>query len=92
MDAAVYGVPEKVLGEEVVCSVQLKPNHSNVTAEHIIAHCRKQMAAFKVPIYVDIRHEPLPRNANGKIVKRDLKEEITPIVEKMRAAINKSKL
>jgi long-chain acyl-CoA synthetase len=62
MDAAVYGVPEKVLGEEVVCSVQLKPSHKNITAEDIVAHCRKNMAAFKVPIYVDVRHEPLPRN------------------------------
>jgi len=40
---------------------------------------KRSVAAFKVPIRVDIRHEPLPRNANGKILKRQLKDEVVGV-------------
>lgn len=41
----------------------------HITSQDIIAFLRPKLAGFKVPIYVDIRNEPLPRNANGKIQK-----------------------
>jgi long-chain acyl-CoA synthetase len=34
------------------------------------------LAAFKVPVRIELRHEPLPRNPNGKIMKRELKREL----------------
>jgi long-chain acyl-CoA synthetase len=74
MDAAVVGIPHKVLGEEVGAIVQVKPGH-DVTESELQAHVAEHLAAFKVPVKIQIRHEPLPRNANGKIMKRDLREE-----------------
>lgn len=75
MDAAVIGRPHRVLGEEVVAVVQLAPGREAGEAE-LQAHCRDRIAAFKVPVLIDLRREPLPRNANGKIVKPQLKDEL----------------
>ena len=73
MDAAVVGIPHKVLGEEVGAVVQMAPGKS-VSVEELKAHVGKQLAAFKVPVQIDIQSDPLPRNANGKILKKDLRE------------------
>ncbi len=75
MDAAIVGIPHKVLGEEVGAVVQVAPDAS-VTEADLQAHVREHLAAFKVPIKIDIRTEPLPRNANGKILKNELREQI----------------
>ncbi|HBM86927.1 MAG TPA: fatty acid--CoA ligase, partial [Rhodobiaceae bacterium] len=74
MDAAIIGIPHKVLGEEVGAIVQVTDG-SLVTEEALQGHVREQLAAFKVPIKIEIRNEPLPRNANGKILKTQLREE-----------------
>ena len=71
IDAAVVGVPHKTLGEEVKAVVQLKPGSSATEAE-IRAFCREHLADFKVPEYVEIRDEPLPRNPAGKVLKNVL--------------------
>lgn len=75
MDAAVIGLPHKVLGEEVGAVVQVKPGAS-VTEEDLRKHVGRHLASFEVPVRIEIRTEPLPRNANGKILKRQLKEEV----------------
>jgi len=75
MDAAVVGIPHRVLGEEVGAVVQLVPD-SKTTELDLREHVAKHLASFKVPIKVEIRKEPLPRNANGKILKRDLKKDM----------------
>ena len=77
MDAAVVGIPHKVLGEEVGAVVQLKPGMS-VSEDELRAHVANQLAAFKVPVEVQFMDEPLPRNANGKILKNELRERFTP--------------
>ena len=74
MDAAVVGIPHKVLGEEVGAIVQIKPG-AKVTEEKLRAFVGEHIAAFKVPVKIELRTEPLPRNANGKILKRQLKDE-----------------
>ncbi|MEM9263806.1 MAG: AMP-binding protein, partial [Pseudomonadota bacterium] len=73
MDASVVGIPHKVLGEEVGAVVQVKPGQS-VTEDELRAHVRAQLAAFKVPVEIQFEAEPLPRNANGKILKNILRE------------------
>jgi long-chain acyl-CoA synthetase len=75
MDAAVVGLPHRVLGEEVGAVVQISPG-STVSEDELKQHVAGQLAAFKVPVRVELRNEPLPRNANGKIMKRQLKEEM----------------
>ncbi|RAN35910.1 class I adenylate-forming enzyme family protein [Hyphomonas pacifica] len=77
MDAAVVGIPHKVLGEEVGAVVQLKPGMS-VTEEELRHHAAKHLAAFKVPVEIHFMDEPLPRNANGKILKPVLREQFKP--------------
>ena len=72
VDAAVVGVAHKTLGEEVKAVVQLRPG-SNTTAEDLRAFCRERLADFKVPEYVELRTEPLPRNPAGKVLKNLLR-------------------
>jgi len=74
MDAAVFGAPHRILGEEPVAVVQIAPGHE-VTEEDLKAYVRQHLAHFKVPVKIELRREPLPRNPNGKILKRQLKEE-----------------
>jgi long-chain acyl-CoA synthetase len=75
MDAAVVGIAHRVLGEEVGAAVQLRPG-ADVSEPSLKAHVAEHLAAFKVPVRIVFRDEPLPRNANGKILKRQLKQEL----------------
>jgi long-chain acyl-CoA synthetase len=75
LDAAVIGIPDLVLGEEVGAVVQLKPG-ATATPEELQAHVRERLAAFKVPVRVWFRDEDLPRNPAGKILKRDLRADL----------------
>jgi long-chain acyl-CoA synthetase len=72
MDAAVIGREHQSLGEEPLAVVQLKPGR-NASAEDLRHHCAQNLAAYKVPVDVVFWPETLPRNANGKIVKKELK-------------------
>ena len=73
MDAAVVGIPHRVLGEEVGALVQIRPGGS-VSEQELKDHVKSQLAGFKVPVRIDQLDEPLPRNANGKIMKPDVKK------------------
>jgi long-chain acyl-CoA synthetase len=73
MDAALVGIPHKTLGEEPGAVVTLKPGAEATEAE-LRAHVAEHLAAFKVPVKVKFWHETLPRNANGKILKNELKK------------------
>ena len=75
MDAAVVAIPHKILGEEVGAVVQIAPGKF-VDEQELKAHVRQLLAGFKVPIKIEIRHEPLPRNANGKIMKSELRDDM----------------
>jgi long-chain acyl-CoA synthetase len=72
MDAAVIGIPHTILGEEPGAIVKLKDGAS-ATEEELRHWVAQRLAAFKVPVKVKFWHETLPRNPQGKILKRDLK-------------------
>ncbi len=73
MDAALVGIPHKTLGEEAGAVVTLKPG-ATATEEELRAFVAERLAAFKVPVKVIFWHETLPRNANGKILKAELRK------------------
>ena len=73
MDAAVVGVPHRILGEEPAAVVTLKPGAEATEAE-LRAHVAERLAAFKVPVAIKFWPETLPRNPNGKILKSELKK------------------
>ena len=76
-EAALLGRPHRVLGEEPVAVVHLAPDMAASEAE-LQAFLRTRLAAFKVPVAIRFLAEPLPRNANGKIIKRDLRALFEP--------------
>lgn len=71
-DAALIGIPHRTLGEEPAAVVHLAPGTTATEAE-LQDWVRARLAPFKVPVRVAFVAETLPRNANGKILKRELK-------------------
>ena len=74
-EAAVVPVPDDMMGEKV--GAVIVPAEGELDVEAVIAHVRERLADFKVPQYVAIRAEPLPRNAGGKVLKKPLRDETT---------------
>ena len=74
-DAAVIGIPHHVLGEEVGAVVHLAPG-TTATEEELREWVAARLAGFKVPVRIWFLDDPLPRNPNGKIMKRELKTDL----------------
>ena len=66
------GRAHQTLGEEPCAVVTVKPGATATEAE-LKAFVAERIASFKVPVAIIVRAEPLPRNANGKILKGELK-------------------
>lgn len=75
LEAAVVGIPHPVLGEEVAAVVQVRRG-SGVTADDLRHHVREHLAAFKVPVVVELRTDELPHSPQGKVQKRQLRDEL----------------
>jgi long-chain acyl-CoA synthetase len=73
-EAAVVAVPDEMMGEKVG-AVIVPLAGSEFDVEAVLAHTRAQLADFKVPQYVALREEPLPRNPGGKVLKAQLREQ-----------------
>ena len=74
-EAAVFAVPDERLGEAVGVAIVKLPG-AQLTAEELQNHVRTLIASFKVPEHIWFSEEPLPRNANGKFLKRELRETL----------------
>jgi long-chain acyl-CoA synthetase len=72
LEAAVYGIPDAVFGEQVKAAVVLKPGQ-DATEEEIREFCVQRLADYKVPKGI-IFMEELPRNPGGKVIKVKLRE------------------
>ncbi len=72
-EVAVFGVPDAQWGELVMACVVLKPGE-NLTAEDLIAFCRRSLASYKLPRRVEISETDLPKNSSGKVLKKSLRE------------------
>lgn len=71
-DAALIGLPHRTLGEEPAAVVHLAPGET-VSEEELKLWVRERLAVFKTPVRIVFLPEPLPRNANGKILKKELR-------------------
>ena len=74
-EAAVFGVPHERLGEEVAVAVRPKLGMS-VEPDELRATVAAKLAPYKVPSRVLVVTEPLPRNAAGKVLKRELRDRV----------------
>ncbi|HEY8547006.1 MAG TPA: AMP-binding protein [Acidimicrobiales bacterium] len=77
-EAAIIGVPHERLGEDVHAVVRLRDG-ATADAAALRAHVAERLAAFKVPAVVHLTGETLPRNAAGKVLKRELRERLTTV-------------
>lgn len=73
-DVAVIGIPHRSLGEEVAAVIVPKPGHGESDTESVREYATQKLAAFKVPVHVFWQSEPLPRNATGKVLKKELRD------------------
>ena len=71
VEAAVVGVDHRTLGQEVKAIVVPRPGAA-LDPEAVRAFVGETLAYYKVPAYVEVRDEPLPRNATGKVMKHVL--------------------
>jgi long-chain acyl-CoA synthetase len=74
-ECSVFGVIDERLGEEVGAALLLKPG-TQASAADLRAHCAALIASYKVPRYLWLQAEPLPRNASGKFLKRELRDQL----------------
>jgi acyl-CoA synthetase (AMP-forming)/AMP-acid ligase II len=73
-EVAVVGVPDEMMGEKVGAIVVSRPG-KQIDVTELLEFAGKRLGDFKVPQYVIVRDEPLPRNPGGKILKPKLRKE-----------------
>lgn len=73
-DVAVFGLPDARLGESVAAVVNVKTGFTT-TQDELQAFLAGKLAMFKIPATIDVRTEELPRNATGKVLKKDLRAQ-----------------
>ncbi|MDZ7289579.1 MAG: acyl--CoA ligase [candidate division KSB1 bacterium] len=75
LETAVIGIPDQFIGE-VICAYIVPKNGVPVPDEEIISYCRERLPDYKVPRRVIMR-DSLPKNASGKIMKEQLRKEVS---------------
>lgn len=76
-ECSVFGVPDDRLGEEVGVAIFLGPD-VQLSPDELRDHCATLIAKHKIPRYIWLMDAPLPRNASGKFLKRELREQLDP--------------
>jgi acyl-CoA synthetase (AMP-forming)/AMP-acid ligase II len=72
-EVAVFGIPDPKWGELVMACVVLKPGKT-LSADELIAYCRRSLANYKIPHRVEFSDTELPKSGSGKILKKVLWE------------------
>jgi long-chain acyl-CoA synthetase len=72
-EVAVFGIPDPQWGELVMACVVLKAG-TTLTADDLIAFCRRSLASYKLPRRVEFLETDLPKSTSGKILKKTLRE------------------
>ena len=79
-EAAALGISHPVLGQAVVL-VTYAPDNDETLSGQLLVDCKKQLPGFMVPARIMARHEPLPRNPNGKIDRKKLSADLAGLFE-----------
>ncbi|MBP6380732.1 MAG: acyl--CoA ligase [Sphingorhabdus sp.] len=77
-ECSVFGVPDDRMGEEVAAAIFLKEGET-LDADSLREEMAKHIAKHKLPRFVFFVDEPLPRNASGKFLRRELRETLVPV-------------
>jgi len=77
LECVAFAVPDDRLGEEVGAAIHLRDG-ALLDPAGLREHLASKLAAFKIPRYMWFLAEPLPRNANGKFLKRELRDVLDP--------------
>jgi acyl-CoA synthetase (AMP-forming)/AMP-acid ligase II len=72
-EVAVVGVPDPMMGEKVGAVIVPLPG-ATVDPRQVVGYARQHLADYKVPQYIAVQAEPLPRNPSGKVLKKPLRE------------------
>ena len=80
-DCAVVGLPNSTMGEEVAAVIVLRPGRV-LEAEAINRHVARHLARFEVPTRIFFRADPLPRNPQGKVLKRELRASLVEEIQR----------
>ena len=72
-EAAVFGIPDPQWGELVMACVVLKPGEV-LSANDLMAYCRRSLANYKIPRRVEFLDTELPKSGSGKILKTILRD------------------
>jgi acyl-CoA synthetase (AMP-forming)/AMP-acid ligase II len=75
-EAIVFGIPDSEWGESVAAAVVLREGYANVDSDALMGFCREHLASFKKPKRLQFLQE-LPKNAYGKILRREMRELFT---------------
>jgi fatty-acyl-CoA synthase len=84
-EVAVFGVPHPTWIEAVMAAVVPRPGKT-VDADELLRYCRERLAGYKAPKFVAVI-EQLPKNASGKILKRELRERFAETAKAEKAAV-----
>lgn len=79
-ECSVFGVKDERMGEEIGVAVFLKPGQS-LDQAGLTQHCLDHMSRHKAPRFVWFLPEPLPRNASGKFLRRELRDRLSALSE-----------
>ncbi|MBF0102030.1 MAG: long-chain-fatty-acid--CoA ligase [Desulfobacterales bacterium] len=86
-EAATIGVPDPTMGEEL--KVFVIPSDSGLTEADVLEFCKKHLANYKIPKYIEILEEDLPRSAIGKVLKKELRKwGMTPRPKKAKSSVS----
>lgn len=85
VEAAVVAKPHRVLGEDLKAFITVRPEDVPVDLDAIRAHCAASLADFKVPRDIEVVND-LPRNAAGKVLKRELRDRAAQAVDRPQAS------
>ena len=72
--ACVVGIPDEKVGERIKAFVVLKEDVKGITGYDLIKWCRKRLAGYKVPQYIEFR-DMLPKSKVGKLLRREVRNE-----------------